>query len=264
MHIYKITNDLTNEIYIGQTKLTLRERLLRHISDARASFECRRREFCYFHRKIMFYGPEHFHIELIETVPQEEVNEREQYWIEFYDTYKNGYNSTLGGQNQISQQQKQVNQKWEIRPQNPKISAPGAKNNQAAAKSVICYNDLGEQVETFSSIKKAADKYQVGIQTISRALRLGGDTLSAHFRWRYEKENIATLEPLRTKPNRSLNKIPDTQKPIIQYTKDKNFIREWTNAYEAGHALNINSRCIIYTCNNKQKSAGGHFWQFKT
>ncbi len=41
------------------------------------------------------YGIEHFHIELIEETDDPE--EREIYWIEKYQTFKNGYNATLGG-----------------------------------------------------------------------------------------------------------------------------------------------------------------------
>ena len=41
------------------------------------------------------YGIEHFHIELIEETDNPE--EREIYWIEKYQTFKNGYNATLGG-----------------------------------------------------------------------------------------------------------------------------------------------------------------------
>lgn len=41
------------------------------------------------------YGIENFHIELIEETDSPE--EREAYWINKLDTYKNGYNATLGG-----------------------------------------------------------------------------------------------------------------------------------------------------------------------
>ncbi len=41
------------------------------------------------------YGVEHFHIELIEQT--DEPEEREKYWIEFYGSFKNGYNATIGG-----------------------------------------------------------------------------------------------------------------------------------------------------------------------
>ena len=41
------------------------------------------------------YGIEHFHIELIEETDNPE--EREKYWIEQKQSFKNGYNATLGG-----------------------------------------------------------------------------------------------------------------------------------------------------------------------
>ena len=41
------------------------------------------------------YGIEHFHIELIEETDNPE--EREIYWIEKKQSFKNGYNATIGG-----------------------------------------------------------------------------------------------------------------------------------------------------------------------
>lgn len=41
------------------------------------------------------YGIEHFHVELIEETDSPE--EREQYWIKFYNSYGDGYNATMGG-----------------------------------------------------------------------------------------------------------------------------------------------------------------------
>lgn len=42
------------------------------------------------------YGPEHFHVELVEETDNPE--EREQYWIKFYNSYgSTGYNATMGG-----------------------------------------------------------------------------------------------------------------------------------------------------------------------
>ena len=49
-------------------------------------------------RAIHKYGKENFIIEEIEKCNQDLLNEREKYWIQFYDSYENGYNSTLGGQ----------------------------------------------------------------------------------------------------------------------------------------------------------------------
>ena len=43
------------------------------------------------------HGAGIFHIEQIEECDNELLDEREKYWIAFYDSYKNGYNSTPGG-----------------------------------------------------------------------------------------------------------------------------------------------------------------------
>lgn len=49
---------------------------------------------------IKLYGKENFTIELIEECPQEQANEKERYWIKFYNSYEDktkGYNLTPGG-----------------------------------------------------------------------------------------------------------------------------------------------------------------------
>ena len=44
------------------------------------------------------YGIENFTIEVIEEVADEQsLNEREIYWIEYYNSYGHGYNATKGG-----------------------------------------------------------------------------------------------------------------------------------------------------------------------
>lgn len=40
------------------------------------------------------YGLDNFDFEIIEECPIEKLNERETYWIHYYDTIKNGYNIT--------------------------------------------------------------------------------------------------------------------------------------------------------------------------
>ena len=89
--IYIIKNNINNKVYIGQTIQTLGRRFSNHkiasdIEDTK------------FYRAIKKYGKENFYIELIEEISQEILNEREIFWIKAYDSYYNGYNSTLGGQ----------------------------------------------------------------------------------------------------------------------------------------------------------------------
>lgn len=93
--IYKITNLINGKIYIGQTIQTIKERWYRHISNAK-SLSSQERNMV-IKRAIRKYGKENFTIELIEECEDKNLDEREIYYIKYYDSYINGYNSTLGG-----------------------------------------------------------------------------------------------------------------------------------------------------------------------
>lgn len=91
-YIYKITNDINDKVYIGQTRFPIQRRFYEHCYDA-TKYNAKHRPL---YSAINKYGPEHFHIELIEETDQ--PMEREIYWIKYYDSYHNGYNATMGGE----------------------------------------------------------------------------------------------------------------------------------------------------------------------
>lgn len=90
-YVYKITNDVNGKMYIGQTSRTLDERFDEHLSELHKKRSIGRP----LYDAMRKYGTEHFHVELIEET--DKPKEREIYWIEYYGTFKNGYNATLGG-----------------------------------------------------------------------------------------------------------------------------------------------------------------------
>ena len=92
-YIYKITNNINNKVYIGQTVKSLQKRFTQHKNNSNKE---------YFSQIVLYkafnkYGIENFTFEGIEEVPNEQLDEREKYWIEYYNSYLEGYNSTLGG-----------------------------------------------------------------------------------------------------------------------------------------------------------------------
>lgn len=90
-YIYQIQNDVNEKIYIGKTEFSIEKRFKEHCKDAfRESKEHRP-----LYAAIRKYGEEHFHISLIEETDNPE--EREKYWIEKLQSFKNGYNATIGG-----------------------------------------------------------------------------------------------------------------------------------------------------------------------
>lgn len=90
-YIYQITNDVNQKIYIGKTENSIEKRFKEHCWDAFRE----RNEKRPLYNAMRKYGVEHFHIELIEETNNPE--EREVYWIEKKQSFKNGYNATIGG-----------------------------------------------------------------------------------------------------------------------------------------------------------------------
>ena len=90
-YIYKIENDINGKLYIGKTEFSIEKRFKEHCSDAFRDC-CEKRPL---YAAMQKYGVEHFHISLIEET--DEPEERERYWIEFFHSFKDGYNATLGG-----------------------------------------------------------------------------------------------------------------------------------------------------------------------
>ena len=52
-------------------------------------------------------------------------------------------------------------------------------------------------------------------------------------------------------------------KPILQFTKDGKFIKEWPSASEAERQLRIAQPNICKCCQGKSNTAGGFIWKYK-
>jgi len=88
--IYKITSQPDQTIYIGQA-VDISDRWPQHV---KAALKGERSKFYTAMREI---GPENFTFEVIEECDQAKLNEREKYWIEFYNSVEYGYNTQAGG-----------------------------------------------------------------------------------------------------------------------------------------------------------------------
>ena len=78
--------------YIGQTQKPLKYRWREHVRDSEI------KDFKLY-RAIRKYGVDAFKVDTIEKVnTTEELNRQEKYWVDYFDSFNNGYNSTLGGE----------------------------------------------------------------------------------------------------------------------------------------------------------------------
>lgn len=93
MKIYIIKNSVNSKVYIGQTKHKLSYRLKKHFYSAIKQLKKNK-----FHTAIRLLGIGNFYIEEIESLDNiSDLNKREIYWIESYDSIENGYNDQYGG-----------------------------------------------------------------------------------------------------------------------------------------------------------------------
>lgn len=78
--------------YVGQAQ-SLSKRKQQHISSLRNNNHHNK----HLQRAWNKYGEENFSWEILELCSVDCLNEREQYWIDKYDSFNNGFNQTLGG-----------------------------------------------------------------------------------------------------------------------------------------------------------------------
>lgn len=92
--IYKIQNKQNGKIYIGQSN-DIERRFKEHCSPSRYK-ESRVPVDLAIHK----YGIDAFTYEVVEECDIESLNEKEEYWIQYYDAVQNGYNCSTGGNQQ--------------------------------------------------------------------------------------------------------------------------------------------------------------------
>ena len=88
--IYLIVNKQTGHKYVGQTIIGMNKIWQEHISEAL------RMSSSPLHRAMRKYGNHNFMIKEIDECGESLLNEREEYWIKQYNTFKEGYNTTTG------------------------------------------------------------------------------------------------------------------------------------------------------------------------
>jgi group I intron endonuclease len=91
--IYKIINKKNGLIYVGCTINSLEKRFNEHL------YRCFKTDYkSKLYNSMKKYGQDNFTIELIEECDLDMIYETEKKYVESYDSYNNGLNSTFGGE----------------------------------------------------------------------------------------------------------------------------------------------------------------------
>ncbi len=146
--IYKITNMSNGLNYVGCTIGKMEERFKEHVYRCFSSNNNSK-----LYNSMRKYGKENFIITLIEECEMETMYDREKYYIKEYDTFKNGLNSTIGGDGCLGYTHSE-----EIR---KKISENTKNGNSHKGKTYdVLYGENAEfeKLKRKTSVKKSWDK----------------------------------------------------------------------------------------------------------
>ena len=250
--IYKITNEINGKIYIGQTIKTPQKRFDEHVKSAKRGCEYK------FHRAIRKYGAENFTLSVIEECERDNLNEKEIYWIDYYNSYYSGYNSTKGGNGltkplpsfevvsclyiEKDLTVEQIANVLEICQDSVrKILKDGGV--KVKKKPLYDYKDIAKEYKKILDLHAVMDKFGCSYEVVRRAC---------------EKWNIEILSAEEATKRKH-------QKTVYQFDpKTLALVKSYPSLADAGEALGDRCRAmnISAVCRGKQKTAYGFLWSF--
>ena len=250
--------------YIGQTN----DELNRKRQHKQSAYNEKDKAYNYkFHIAIRKYGFDSFKYEILYSVfcdslkeLIQDLNEKEIYYIGLYDSYKNGYNMTIGG-NQL---------RGELHPSyGTHLSEEHKEKLKNSVRKEVSQYDLdGNYIATYKSAADAQKTTQCSANQIIAVCRGKGYT-SKGFQWRYgnSKENIGKPNIPKSKgPVGRTGKLNGKSKQIYQYTLQGELINIWESGLQAekigGYCSTKLSKAI-----NSEKPYGKlgeikNFWSF--
>lgn len=161
--IYKITEkDNPTNFYVGQSN-DIDRRFKEHI------YKTSKQSRIPFDDEITNKGKDAFLFEVLEVCSIDELNDKEKYWIAYYDTYNNGYNMTEGGDSNPSQNPEVIakikNTLLNNKEVNKKLSHKGEDN----ANSKLTLEDVKNIRIAYQEGKTFGEVYPLYQNKISRS-----------------------------------------------------------------------------------------------
>jgi len=184
--IYCAYNKINGKRYIGQTIKPLEQRIKLHYYSSNCTL---------FHRALMKYEEKDWEWTIIDTGEAgTELSQKEQYWINYYDTYNNpskGYNLTKGGEGSLGVV---VSVEHKQRTRNAMLTLKMnhyKEKVESISKPIKCI----ETNEVFSSISEAARAKNVSNSTIAKAAHSeNGMAVGCHWKFLTGIEKLKVLK----------------------------------------------------------------------
>lgn len=262
-YIYKITNLINQKVYIGQTRQPILVRWEQHCF---SPYEC------HFHSAIKKYGYQNFKVEELCRLDLEEkelskkLNELEIKYIKEYDSYNNGYNSTLGGQGNFKCNYEEIFEIWTQKEMSiQKISDTYGYNQATIRKALLANGITQEEINQRGVLASANAKIIYDWKGIIEDYRTGIPIKEIAIKYKISSESIIYKGLKRNNiqlRGQSEQIIPNRSKKIDQYDLSGNFLATFQSAAEAARVTNGSAGKIAATARGVQKTSGGFKWRW--
>ena len=237
--IYCITNIDNNKRYVGQT-YDLKFRWMRHKSDLRGN----RHHNKHLQAAWNKYGEENFVFDELEHCPIEQLDEREIYWIEYFDSQNQefGYNLADGGLGcrGYKHTEEEIVKMRMIQNPEPILQIDFEGN---ILNEFVSAGEAGDYIgkDSVSGIKMCCDgnKYKQAYGYI----------------WIYKKD----LSKFRLKDHVTTYK---SNTPVSQYSMDNVLIKHWDTARNASKEIKGSSSEMFKVCTGERLSYRGFIWKY--
>lgn len=213
MLIYKITNILNGKLYIGQTTKTLDQRIQTHRNSMVSMVDT------HLYNAMRKYGWDNFKFEEIATAQDKgTLDELEAYFINMYDTIRNGYNMAPGGV------------------YNPMSSEVVAEKHHQKMRTPEARKKISESMK--ASYVERGGPTQEHRQNLSQSRKElyaseKGDEIRAKFRksFKFSPEHFKALNDAK---NKSVYCIDDKGQTIAEFERVKDAAQWW---YDQGYKV---------------------------
>lgn len=218
--------EIDGKKYIGQS-VDIEKRLNEHLNDLKK----KKHHSWKLQKAFDYFGEEKFITGILEET--DDLDDRELYWSNFFDSIKNGYNVSECGKQHM----------------------PWTELN----KKVFLYNENGEYLnKEYSSARECSRDLNIDQALINKILNNYKNRHTATskrdnkvYRFSYIKEEKLPKLSLQC---RSIS--------ICQYDLNHNFIKEYPSIRQAAKELNFSSSCLN-SCLNKTHISHGFYWEKK-
>ena len=256
--IYCYTNKINGKKYIGQTCQTLEERAGRDgyfyvLKDG------------VFGKAIQKYGWENFVPEILESgLTQQEANEREIYWIAELNTLAPfGYNLSKGGNShELHELTKQkIGNSLRGKPKSEESKKKNSETHMglmAGEKHWNYGNHWSEETrKKISESNKGHIPRNKGLPHTEETKRKISEAKKG------KKPNLSEEQRKHLSEIHRGKKIPQKWKKVIKYSKDGEFLAEYSSPADASEKTGIPIISIYQCCKGNNKSAYGFIFKYK-